>query len=591
MNFSLALLKALVQRPGQALGALYWHVTGRKVRARNRLRLVAAQSPQAYSIWMRTIENLRQLQKESVLIMRNWAYHPRFSIILYLDPAIPTAACAKAVRSVLKQFYMDWELVLVRHTETANDVTLSDGRMFYISDKAANAAQALNMGIAAATGDYILPLKGSDELSPAALFYLGHALQGEKRPSVLYGDEDHLTKGGNRTQPWFKPAWNEEMFLAQDYISACCLMETEAARHAPPVPDTCAEAAIYTLMLHHLTAVPDCNIAHIPHILCHRGTTIDRDTLSTRLRVVARHLNTSGAKVIAGRFASVRVVWPLPDNLPLISIIVPTRDKVKLLRKCVRGIITNTSYPNIELLIVDNNSTKRATHRYFAELSRDSRVHIIHFPGAYNYSAINNYAVTQARGTYICLLNNDTEIIDPDWLTELMRQAARPHVGAVGAKLLYGDGSIQHAGVVIGLGPGEAAGHAHRFLGKGKGGYFNQPHLPQYVSAVTAACLLVEKRKFEAVNGFDADNLAVAFNDVDLCLKLGAAHWRNVYSPQAVLIHHESKSRGRDASPKHVERYRKELNFLQQRWNIKNFQDPNHNPNLSRATETFQLDL
>jgi GT2 family glycosyltransferase len=294
-------------------------------------------------------------------------------------------------------------------------------------------------------------------------------------------------------------------------------------------------------------------------------------------------------EVFPGPFGTAQIKWPLPPRLPLVSVIVPTRDKVKLLRKCVEGVLHGTNYPNLELIIVDNGSAETHTHAYLADICADPRVRVLPYAAPYNYSAINNFAAAQARGEYLCLLNNDTEVLEDSWLREMMRQATRPQVGAVGAKLLYEDRSIQHAGVIIGL--GEAAGHAHRFLKEGQPGYFGQAHIPQYVSAVTAACLLVQKSKFEAVGGLDAAELAVAFNDVDFCLKLERAGWRNVYTPQATLIHHESKSRGRDISPQHIDRYLKELKVLQERWSTKTYLDPLHNPNLSKATENFLIGL
>ncbi|MFL5240428.1 MAG: glycosyl transferase, partial [Rhizomicrobium sp.] len=217
------------------------------------------------------------------------------------------------------------------------------------------------------------------------------------------------------------------------------------------------------------------------------------------------------------------------------------------------------------------------------------RIRVLAYPGPYNFSAINNAAALAARGAYLCLLNNDTEVVNAEWLTELMRYAVRDEVGAAGAKLLYEDGTIQHAGVVVGI--GGAAGHAHRFLPATEPGYFRQPHVAQYVSAVTAACLVVEKKKFEAVGGLDEVALAVAFNDVDFCLKLEKAGWRNVYVPHAVLLHHESKSRGDDISPLNIDRYRRELRTLQERWGTTTYDDPLHNPNLDRYSETYVLNL
>jgi GT2 family glycosyltransferase len=304
---------------------------------------------------------------------------------------------------------------------------------------------------------------------------------------------------------------------------------------------------------------------------------------------VAQHLGSRGAKCEAGSFGTVKVEWPLPTDLPMVTVIVPTRDKVELLRPCIESVLSKTDYPNFEILVIDNGSVDARTREYFEEVTKDARVRILQYPAPYNFSAMNNCGVDHARGSYVCLLNNDTEVVEIAWLTEMMRFAVRADVGAVGAKLLYPDLSIQHAGVVIGI--GGAAGHAHRSLPTGKPGYFRQPHVSQFVSAVTGACLLVEKRKFLAVGGLDEDELPVAFNDVDLCLKLQSAGWQNVYVPHAVLLHHESKTRESDISRKNIARFRREVSVLQDRWQTQTYQDPWHNPNLDRATENFIVRL
>jgi len=255
----------------------------------------------------------------------------------------------------------------------------------------------------------------------------------------------------------------------------------------------------------------------------------------------------------------------------------------------VDGLLNRTSYGPLELLIVDNGSIEPRTTDYLRGIAEDSRVRVLPYAAPYNFSAINNFAVRKAKGAYLCLLNNDTEVVGADWLTEMMRFAVRENVGAVGAKLLYEDGSIQHAGVAIGI--GEAAGHSHRGLDNDEPGYFGLAHAAHYVSAVTAACLVVDKRKYLAVGGLDEEMLAVAFNDVDFCLKLQMAGWRNVYTPHAVLVHHESKSRGSDFAADHVDRFRGELKVLQDRWKTRTARDPLHNPNLDPYSESFVLRL
>ena len=307
------------------------------------------------------------------------------------------------------------------------------------------------------------------------------------------------------------------------------------------------------------------------------------------MEAATRLVQPRGGSVAPGPFDTVKVTWPLPAELPLVSMIVPTRDRLELLRPCIDSVLATTSYSPYEVLVVDNRSGARATHEYLRTIARHPAVRVLSYDHPYNFSAINNFAAGQASGAYLCLLNNDTEVIDERWLTEMMRFAVRDEIGAVGAKLLYGSGAIQHAGVVVGM--GDAAGHAHRFSRSDDPGYFRLPHVAHFVTAVTAACMVVAKPKFDDVGGLDEEHLPVAYNDVDFCLKLQRAGYRNVYVPHAVLLHHESMSRGDDKAKEHIERYSRELTTLQQRWGTKTYQDPLLNPNLDRYSETFIVAL
>lgn len=559
MTFWEHFLRLLPRRPTPALAALYWQTTRRKVRARNRLRIASADLPFAYAVWIAGAERAAADPAQRRKSVAQWAQLPRFSIILHGADAASEAELRRSAASAEQQSYPHW--------------TLIDAASAPIADS-----------IAAATADFIVPLRAGDRLAPDALFRFAEALQGELPATILYGDHDRLDRAGNRSRPWFKPRWNEHLFLAQDYLAGAVAIEADAARTAAMSGG--GHATLDDLLL-AATAAADGAIVHIPHVLAHLGSADDPDP--RRAEAVSRHLGSSCALCVPGPFGTTRVQWPLPDPLPLVSIIVPTKDKLELLAPCVAGVLERTDYPNFELIIVDNGSVEPRTAQYFASLADHPKVRVLAYPRPYNFSAINNFAVKQARGAFLCLLNNDTEVVTSEWLSELMRYAVRPDVGAAGAKLLYEDGSIQHAGVVVGI--GEAAGHAHRFLPNGDPGYFRMAHVAHFVSAVTAACLVVEKRKFEAVGGLDEDKLAIAFNDVDLCLKIEAAGWRNVYVPHAVLIHHETKSRGRDEAPQNIDRYRRELAVLQERWGTRTYDDPLHNPNLDRYSETFVFRL
>lgn len=547
MNFWEHCLRLLRHRPLQALVALYWHLTRRRVRARNRLRVASADLPFAYAVWIANNENSSKITAEDAA---RWEWRPRFSILLHNGQHASELDRKRSLASLDRQIYPEWGIV---------DAT----------------TKPIAMAITECDGDYIIPLCVGDALSEGALFHFAGSLQAKREATILYGDEDRLDPRGRRGRPWFKPGWNEELFLAQDYLSSAAAIETTLAKTLKSVSN------VPELVL--AATIEGRKVVHVPHVLCHvAGEPID---YRERLQAIASVLKPTGAHCEAGPFETIKVIWPLPDALPLVSIVIPTKDKLEVLKPCVESVIERTAYRNFEIIIVDNGSVEERTLEFLRQVTTDTRAKVLSYPGPFNYSAINNFAVSRAAGSFLCLLNNDTEVVKSNWLHELMRFAVRPKIGAAGAKLLYDDGSIQHAGVIVGI--GEAAGHPHRFLPNHDPGYFRMPHVSQFVSAVTGACLVVEKGKFEAVGGFDELDLAVAFNDVDLCLKLQAEGWRNVYVPHAVLLHHESRSRGSDMAPEQVERYRRELAALQERWDTKTFQDPLHNPNLDRYSETF----
>jgi GT2 family glycosyltransferase len=272
-------------------------------------------------------------------------------------------------------------------------------------------------------------------------------------------------------------------------------------------------------------------------------------------------------------------------QLPEVSVIIPTRNRAELVRKCLEG-LNRTDYPNPEIIVVDNDSDEPEALAYFDQL-RNEGIAVIRIEGDFNYSALNNAAVRTAHGEFLCFLNNDIEIIEPDWLQWLVSQAARPDIGAAGARLLYPDGTLQHAGVFIGIGGGAA--HAHRFLKADERGYFDRSRLPQRVSAVTGACLVVSREKFSAVGGFDETNFRVAFNDIDLCLKLNQRGWQSFYEPRATLVHHESKSRGSDKAKGNRVRFADELSALKRIWHTDEQRDPFHHPQLSPFCEQFVI--
>jgi GT2 family glycosyltransferase len=391
-----------------------------------------------------------------------------------------------------------------------------------------------------------------DRLAPNALNIYSAAAAAGTAP-LIYADDD-LIAGAGRYLPHFKPQWNPDLFEHHDYLTGASIVLASADALAILPERGWAEALVVRAVQHK--AAPH----HLPRVLHHR---VKRP--SPQVPPKPKDL--------------------VPERLPLVSVIIPTRNHLPLLRECLDG-LRLCNYPRIEVIVIDNDSDDPATIEYFGVLKRNG-VTIIRVSGPFNYSRLNNLAAREASGDLLCFLNNDVEMIDNDWLGLLVRQALRTDVGAVGALLLYPDRTIQHAGVFIGIGGG--AGHGHRYQREDESGYFERARLPQQVSGVTAACLVVAREKFHAVDGFDEIDFPVAFNDVDLCLKLNTRGWHSYYEPRAVLIHHESKSRGSDASKANKLRFTGELAALKRKWRTDLKADPYHHPHLSRFSEQFLI--
>lgn len=402
-------------------------------------------------------------------------------------------------------------------------------------------------------GAWLMPLCAGDVLGRgAADAYRAAAAKSKAR--IVYADDDILDARGKRTLPHFKPQWNSELFQHFDYLTNACIVRAAA----PDLdqlsgPDWAEQLAAQIAV----EATP----VHIPRILHHR-----------RSRPRAR---------VPAALESAR------KDLPPVTVIVPTRNRLDLLRNCLEG-LEQTDYSDREVIVVDNDSDDPETLTYLAGLD-PTRHRVLRHPGHFNFSALNNHAAAEARGRLLCLLNNDIEVIEPGWLRMMVTQALREDVGAVGARLLYPDGRIQHAGVVLGVGGGAA--HAHRLLAPDEQGYFRRHALPQFVSAVTAACLVVQRERFLTVGGLDEENFAVAFNDVDLCMRLNSKGWQSLYEPRATLIHHESVSRGLDRDPLGAARLAGELAALKRLWGTGEKVDPFHHPQLSPFSERFVVRL
>jgi len=311
--------------------------------------------------------------------------------------------------------------------------------------------------------------------------------------------------------------------------------------------------------------------------------------LDASKRAISEHLerrNVAGRVQRLEHLGMYRVRYELPMPMPLVSLIIPVRNELKLTQACITSILRKTTYDNYEILVVDNGSDDKRVLNYLQSLKSDPRIRIIRDDRPFNFPALNNAAVKEARGEVLALVNNDIEVISADWLSEMVSHAVRSEIGAVGARLLYPDGTLQHGGVILGI--GGVAGHANKGLLRYKNGYFCRAVIIQSVSAVTAACLVIRKELYEKVGGFNED-LRVAFNDIDFCLKIREAGYRNLYTPYAELYHHESATRGYENTSEKQVRFEAESRYMKQRWGKLLLNDPAYSPNLTLEREDFSL--
>ena len=541
----------------------------------------------------------------------NFPRRPLISLIMTIQSQTEALFIA-ALDSVSRQIYPNWELVLIgdfasdaRSLAIANEYRSKNAQIVIVSVKPdANQAASLNTALELAQGEFVARIGQHDQIAPHALFMLAREINRYPDSDMVYSDDDSIDSSNTRYDPRFKPDWNPDLFFSNNYIVNLALFRLARVLDIGGYRPGFEDATDYDLSLRFLRNIPGAKIRHIPMVLYHSRTT-DQHFESARFRIPGngrstlkanqpekRALNAyfegSGIIVEEGLAQGLnRIKHPLPELLPLVSIIIPTRDQVGMLRDCIESIRQNTDYDNWEMLVVDNQSVEQETHRYFEQIQRDSRIRVVRYEKPFNYSALNNFAVQFATGEILALLNNDVEVIANGWLTEMVSHAIRPGIGAVGAKLLYSNGSVQHAGVILGL--GGVAGHAHRYLKGDDHGYCHRAVVTQNLSAVTAACMVVRKRCYLEVGGLNESDLAVAFNDIDFCLKLITAGYRNVFTPYALLYHHESISRGLDDTPEKHARFLHEFEYMKRIWGDMLQRDSAYNPNLTLEFETFSL--
>ena len=473
----------------------------------------------------------------------------------------------------MAQAYSGWELLL------PGDAPASDPRIRRYTASAQVPAEARGNAV-------LLPRPGT-ALRPHALTVFALTLHRFPEAKIVYADEDRLRAAAPAapTDPAFKPAWSPQRLATANYIGDPCCIALPLLRAAGPEAGLGGDAARPALLLRVTEELHPREVLHIAQVLSHVSGSRPEAAVETRKAVIRDAMARRGVEVRVTsdpRSPHPRLAYE-PEARPLVSLIVPTRDRADLLRVSIGSIRSKTAYPAFEIIVVDNGSREDETFRLFESWAGDAAIRVIRDDAPFNYARLNNSAAAAARGALLGLVNNDVEVRDASWLDEMVGLASQPGIGCVGAKLWYPDARLQHGGVVTGV--AGAAGHRHKRAARGDRGQLDCLVTVNEVSAVTAACLVVRKAVYDEVGGLDEHRFAVAYNDVDCCLKVATAGYRNLWTPFAELVHHESVSRGRDLSPRTAERFIRETANLKLRWGNRLLADPYYSPNLTLDAE------
>lgn len=567
----------------------------------------------AYQKWIERIEpGQAELSREKKLYAseKNKGL-PLFSIVVPVYKT-PNKYLKALIDSIEAQTYGNWELILSdagadesgHSLNTDTILAVNDSRIrYFILKRNAGISANTNDALSHARGDWIVFADHDDTLSPDALYKVYMSIRKNPDCGYIYSDEDKINASGKRRyDPNFKPDFNPDLLRSMNYISHLSVVRKTLLDEAGNLNPDMDGSQDYDLTLRCTEKLREDQIVHIPEILYHwrsaHGSTADNQesklyAFDAGRRAIQAHLDRIGIPgtveelPLHGRY---RIHYNWNKN-PMVSVIIPNKDHISDLKRCIDSIIEKTTYPDYEIIVIENNSEGKETFDYYREIEKDERIHVVRYEGTFNYSAINNFGASYANGAFFLLLNNDTEVISPDWMREMVDIGLREDVGIVGAKLYYPDNTIQHAGVIIGL--GGIAGHVFKSFPRKDPGFMGRLLVCQDYSAVTAACMLVKRDAFEKAGGL-TEELAVAFNDIDFCLKVGKAGYRVVFTPFAELYHYESKSRGADDTPDKQDRFNNEITEFRNRWGeiLKNG-DPCYNRHftLKRFDCSFNEDL
>ena len=581
---------------------VYYQQFGLKQTVRRAIEKLGGKEVRTYEAFRRSYfpdkKELNRQRKEQ------FVYEPLFSIVVPLYKT-PLPYLEDLIRSIQAQTYRKWELYLSDGSgkesslkEVLRNYARKEKRIHIIeNDCRLNISDNTNRALEQADGDYVVFVDHDDTLAPDALYECVKVLNREPDAEVIYTDSDKLSENGKRySEPCFKPDFNLDLLRCQNYICHLTVIQKRFLDKVGYLNPNYSGVQDYD---HILRCVERTNrIVHIPKILyhwrmCPGSVAVDTDnkpyTYELFQKILREHYERMGiqAEVKAVFPGVVRTVYQLPYE-PLVSVIIANKDHRDDLMRCVESLEQESEYKNLEILIVENNSVSEEIFAYYDQVQRQyDNVRVLRYEKEFNYADIQNYAAVRAKGDYLLLLNNDTWLERPESIREMLGYCMRDEVGIVGAKLLYPDDTIQHAGVIVGL--GGVADHAFTGMDKDEPGYCCRALCAQEYSAVTAACLMVKKSVYNAVGGMDVE-LKVAFNDVDFCLRVKEAGHKIIYNPFAVWYHDESKTRGAEDTPEKIERFRGEIEYFQRRWADFLYNgDPAYNPNLALDRHDFAL--
>ena len=570
--------------------------------------LPAKRESRSYAEWVEKFDTLTPSDRiglrRRLRELRRW---PRISVLLPIYNPDLTFLNA-AIESVKAQLYQNWELCLADDASTDAQVrpfleqaATSDSRIkLALRQKNGHISAASNSALDLATGEWCALLDQDDVLAPDALGRVALEIDGQPEARLVYTDEDKIDAAGNRSSPYFKTNWDPVFFLGQNYINHLGLYHTEIIREIGGFRESFEGAQDYDLALRVTEKLRLHQVRHIPRVLYHWRTLPGSVAAAiyakpyakdAARRAIAEHLARCGVAAqvepCEENTERHRVVYELPAQVPLVSFVIPTRNRLDLLKRCIADIRQGTEYERIELLIIDNGSTDESTLDFMTLLSQEKDTQVLSHGGPFNFSELINRGALAARGEILALLNDDVEPQEPGWLREMVSQVLNPGAGAVGARLWYVDQTLQHGGVILGL--GGMAGHAFRGTARGDPGYFDRLFLPHNCSAVTAACMVVHKQVFQEAGGFDEEDFAVNFNDIDFCLRLRERGMQIIWTPYANLIHQESASRGRERSPEAEKQFLREAARFREKWGEQLLDDVFYNPNLSLDLPGYEI--